>query len=94
MEFEAYEATGASRRTGALVTRISDDVGGLFSTARQQITDEKSRLDTQIEVTNDRVDREIARIERTFSQMEKAMSKNQTTSQALSSFLNNLTTSQ
>jgi flagellar capping protein FliD len=94
VEFEAYEATGASRRTGALVTRISDDVGGLFSTARQQITDEKSRLDTQIEVTNDRVDREIARIERTFSQMEKAMSKNQTTSQALSSFLNNLTTSQ
>jgi hypothetical protein len=94
VEFEAYEATGASRRTGALVTRISDDVGGLFSTARQQITEEKSRLDTQIEVTNDRVDREIARIERTFTQMEKAMSKNQTTSQALSSFLNNLTTSQ
>lgn len=94
VEFEAYEATGASRRTGALVTRISDDVGGLFSTARQQITEEKSRLDTQIQVTNDRVDREIARIERTFTQMEKAMSKNQTTSQALSSFLNNLTTNQ
>lgn len=88
VEFEAYEATGASRRTGALVTRISDDVGGLFSTARQQITDEKTRLDAQIAVTNDRVEREIARIERTFNQMEQAMSKNQSTGNALSNFLN------
>lgn len=88
VEFEAYEATGASRRTGALVTRISDDVGGLFSTARQEITDEKSRLDTQIDVTNDRVNREIARMERAFNQMESAMSKTQSTGNALTNFLN------
>ncbi|MBK8575553.1 MAG: flagellar filament capping protein FliD [Elusimicrobia bacterium] len=88
VEFEAFESTGASRRTGALVTRISDDVGGVFSTSRQQITEEKSRLDTQIEVTNDRVNREIARMERAFNQMESAMSKNQTMGNALTNFLN------
>lgn len=91
VEFEAYEATGVSRRTGALVSRVSDDVGGLFSTARQQIVDEKSRLDEQIQVTNDRVDRETARLERAFSQMEQSMSRNQSNSQALSNFLNGKT---
>jgi flagellar capping protein FliD len=93
VEFEAYEATGASRRTAAMVTRLSDGVSGLFASARTEITDEKSRLDKQIEVTNDRVDREIARLERTFAQMEKAMSRNQTNSQALSNFLNGTITS-
>jgi flagellar capping protein FliD len=88
VEFEAYEATGASRRTSALVSRISDDAGGLFSTARAQISDEKARLDSQIESTTSRVDREIARIEMTFIQMEKAMSKNQTMATALNNALN------
>lgn len=88
VEFEAYEATGASRRTSALVARISDDAGGLFSTARAQISDEKARLESQIEATNSRVEREIARIEKTFIQMEKAMSKNQTMATALNNALN------
>jgi flagellar capping protein FliD len=88
VEFEAYEATGASRRTAALVTRISDDVGGVFSTARKQITDEKSRLDDQISSASERVDREIAKLEYQFNQMEKAMSKNQTMSSALTNALN------
>jgi flagellar capping protein FliD len=88
VEFEAYEATGASRRTSALISRIADDVGGLFSTARAQITEEKARLESQIESTNSRVDREIARIEMTFIQMEKAMSKNQTMATALNNALN------
>jgi flagellar hook-associated protein 2 len=87
VEFEAFEATGASRRTGALISRITDDVGGLFTTARSEITDETARLDKQIEVANERVDRETARLERAFNQMEQAMSKNQTTGSALTNFL-------
>jgi flagellar capping protein FliD len=89
VEFEAYEATGASRRSSAYISRISDNVDGLFASARKELTEERSRLDTQITATNERVDREIARLERQFIQMEQAMSKNQTNSQALSSFLNN-----
>jgi flagellar capping protein FliD len=88
VEFEAFEATGASRRTGALISRINDDVGGLFATARGEIRTETARLDQQIESTNDRVDREIARMERAFNQMEQSLSKNQSNGTALTNFLN------
>ncbi|MBL8022885.1 MAG: flagellar filament capping protein FliD [Elusimicrobia bacterium] len=89
VEFEAFEATGTSRRTSAFISRIADNVDGIFSSARKEVTEERNRLETQISATNERVDREMARLEKQFIQMEQAMSRNQTNSQALSNFLNN-----
>lgn len=88
VEFEAREATGITRRTSALISRITDNVGGVFSTARAEIKSEQDRLDDQIEAANDRVNREIAKLEKQFSQMEQAMSKNQTMATALNNALN------
>lgn len=88
VEFEAREATGITRRTDAIISRITDTSGGLFTTARAEIKSEQKRLDSQIEATNDRVNREIAKLEYQFNQMEKALSRNQTMSQALTNALN------